>query len=52
MYSKALSAGDKTSAEQIMSERDPKNMKRLGMKITGFSREVGQHELVSNDSSP
>ncbi|VDO64154.1 unnamed protein product [Heligmosomoides polygyrus] len=39
MYSKALSAGDKTSAEQIMSERDPKNMKRLGMKITGFMLE-------------
>ncbi|KAK6038007.1 hypothetical protein COOONC_24488 [Cooperia oncophora] len=39
MYSKALSAGDKTVAEKIMSERDPKNMKRLGMTIEGFDRE-------------
>ncbi|VDO51472.1 unnamed protein product [Haemonchus placei] len=39
MYSKALSAGDKTAAEQIMSERDPKNMKRIGTKIEGFDRE-------------
>ncbi|KAK6767116.1 hypothetical protein RB195_026408 [Necator americanus] len=29
MYSKALSAGDKTAAERIMSERDPKKMKRI-----------------------